>query len=146
MIEECQWCEQVLDDGEKLYPVWIGSPPQPEVTRAKGFVPKSVKSETVAFGSEDGGVQVLGKPIDEIHAIINAIESCDEMELKTYRRVEEAFGVDRVTQNPKTEIESRTNTRVAQEVSARIVVKPTVKDKSPDIKVCKYCKEMLQND
>lgn len=148
MIDEemCEFCEQWV---EELHPVYIGEIPSPKPVRVTETTAKSKKSETVAFGSVDGDIQVLGYPVDELVAIINCLENSEEFHLNTYQSV---FEVDsfphaqRVIENSSSVqgIKGKVNSYDSEvddtKVSAEITVEPKRENIQPDLLVCEFCK------
>jgi len=144
MIRECDYCERMLDEDEDTHPIFIGEMPKPEVIRYTEHTAKAAKRETVAYGEGGGGIQVLGRPVDEIMAILSTIENCENIDLKTYNRVNsvESANVDLGSPNP-----TRLSTTEHDDfLAAEITVRPKREDVEPDMKVCQFCKAEFENN
>jgi len=133
--DECGFCERVLDDGEELTPIYVGDPPesQPQTSRGLAEIDRRVN------GVNDAGfdqIEVFGYPIDEIMAILDAVERSDVIDIETKRAVEK---VQSVSGQVKALVETTVD---SSNVGAAVTVSPLPKsDPEPDIEVCRFCRE-----
>lgn len=145
-ITECDFCERWLDDEEDLHPIYVGEQPTPEPVRASAQKPEMGEMQTVGYGPENGNIQVLGRSVDEIAAILDAVEGSNEMQLNVYRSVFEQQRFDGKLGFEKGEVGNRVKGDIEFEenkslISAEVVVRPEGADREADMEVCGYCKE-----
>jgi len=100
----------------------------------------------IAYGGT-GNMQVLGYPVDEIKAILIAIEDLDTVNIETHRRVVRAVGGDAHPINIDTEeVHSMSYAENNDVVAAEIKSKPPEDNREPDSVICEYCKQKLQDE
>lgn len=133
-LRECGFCGQFLDNEEELIPIYAGDPPKPQPQTARGFV--EADRQVIGRRGEMGEVQVLGYEVDEIAAILDALERSDMIEFETKRAVEEVRAVGG-------EVKALAEATVdSSKVGAAVTVDaPQLSDPEPDLEVCRYCFE-----
>lgn len=143
---ECDFCGQVLDEEDELYPVWVGEQPDPKPVFARATAEKdrrvmgrSVSGRDDALPRDD--MQVLGRPMGQVVALMDALEHSDAIEVDYKEAVEEVYSVQ--STSPEALVETH---RDEGKVGAEIRVEPEVERPDPDMEVCPYCKEEFQND
>lgn len=92
---ECPLCEQPVGNDEESRGVWTEAPrARTDTTRATA--PK-VEERAMAYGTDDGpgrlDIEVLGKPVDEVVALIKALDSNGLVEYDTSPEVMEVRAV-----------------------------------------------------
>ena len=141
-IVTCDFCDEPLEEDEELHPIYVGEIPSPKPIIAKAEKEKIKKNIAGYKLDEYGETKVLSKPIDEIDAIMEAIEGCKEIEIKTARRVMEPVPLEQEPDLKTTrDFGSSTND---SKVGATVTVRPEPPRVTPDMEVCKICKEEFE--
>lgn len=135
--KQCDFCNMWLDDDEELYPVYIG----------KGSIQKEFSagvsdadSEVVGYRHDSGlsGVQILGRPVDEIEAILNALDNSSKIQLDTSRSVMPIHSVGEYNTDFTYDPDST-------KTGAKIVIQHK-DEREPDMMICSFCKREFQNE
>lgn len=134
--DECDYCDQTLDEDEQLHPVYVGERPDPKPIEARATTAK--RRDVVGYRkSAVDDVQVLGRPVDELTALIKALEGARGFEIEAKPSVMEVheFGdlqpqmVDAPANDSK--------------VGVKVTATPDPPSDTPDMMVCDYCKNEL---
>lgn len=140
MIDECDFCGNILDKDEELTPIFIGNPPAPKPIHLQGFS----EQPTNRKGDQ---MYASGYTVGEYLAIIDALESADIINFDTYaetRTVESVGGLiddKNIEPSPRQCFQSTIDENKA---GARVRIKPKFDEPEPDMQVCKFCKEAIQ--
>lgn len=131
--ERCGFCERLLDDGEETHPLYVGEPPKPKPRTARGFA----KTDRQVIGREFEDIQILDYAVDEIAAILDALERSRELDVDVKRAVEEvrAAGTGEVMALAEATID---NSKVGASIA---ISEPRMTDPDPDLEVCRFCLE-----
>lgn len=142
--DECDFCDQQLDDGEELVPIWIGEPAEPDTEMSQDVVEKPK-----ADGNRLGGMEprILNKPASEWLALWGALETSECIEVNT---------ADRVLEPPEPKVSPQAVIDSTQEsfdehvnrdkAGATVKVKPPKGHSEPDLEVCQFCSESLRSE
>lgn len=137
--DQCDFCNQFLDEDEELIPVYFGSPPTPQPIHLKGYHDKGPSRP----GSTRRREAVLrGKEIGEYFALIDALRSSDLVEFDTYRSVEEVKPSGEVSIEPNAlqKLDSVIN---EQKAAAEVRIHADFDEPEPDMMVCEHCEEAI---
>jgi len=143
---QCDLCEQHYYDSDDVdsESVFFGEAPAPRKVRAEAIEPKADRTQGL---NRTGQLQVLGKPADEIQALIVALEGSDRFEFKTARRVCEPQFEAELPQDPADipapDFDEQFNEDV---VGAMVTAEPRPSRAQPAAEVCEYCVEMIKHE
>lgn len=136
--KQCDFCNMWLDDeDEELYPIYVGKSNTQKIY-STGI--SNADSNVIGYRKHDGlnGVQVLGYPVNEIEAILDALDNCPNIELDTDRNVTPVHSIGEFNTD-------FTHDPDSTKTGAKIFVE--FKDeREPDMMVCSFCKEKFQNE
>ena len=135
--DECDFCERALDEDEDLVPVFVGTPEQPKSFAATGTAEKL--PDVVAYRSNNmDDVQVLGHSVDELSALLSAIQNDDRFEIDVCQSVDMAgvVGGDPVMMEVP----------VSDKVGVRLKACPREIHHVPDMELCSFCAESFSRD
>jgi hypothetical protein len=125
------------DEEEELHPVYIG----------KGSIQKEFStgisdadSKVVGYrhGSGLSGVQILERPVDEIEAILNALDNSSKIQLDTSRSIMPIHSVGEYNKDFTYDPDST-------KTGAKIVVEHK-DEREPDMMICSFCMEEFKNE
>lgn len=141
---QCDLCEQHYYESDDVdsEPVFFGEAPEPRTVRAEAFEPKH--DRTKGF-NRTGQMQVLGKPADEIVALLSALNQSDRFELSTARRVyqPEPEFVEDPSELTVPDYDENVNDGM---VGATVVAEPRPSRAQPAAEICEYCVETIKHD
>jgi len=136
--KQCDFCNMWLDDeGEELHPVYIG----------KGSIQKEFStgisdadSKVAGYRHDSGlsGVQILERPVDEIEAILNALDNSSKIQLDTARSVMPIHSAGEYNKDFTYDLDST-------KTGAKIVVEHK-DEREPDMMICSFCMEEFKNE
>lgn len=144
--DECDFCGQSLEESEELHPLWVGEQPDPKPVFARATEQKdrrvmgrSVSARDAAHKPED--IQVLGRPMGQVLALMEALDGSDAIEVEYKEAVRElrTFGSTEPQKLVQTEEDH-------DKVGVTVRVDPEVERPDPDMEVCEFCKEKFESD
>lgn len=118
---KCDHCGQVLDEGEELASVYIGEPPQPKEQRLKAT---NIKSRGRKYGYKHSPA--------EYKALYKALTAAPNIDVCL-------SGYINNVDNTKLDVKRNDN-----RAAALITIQPQINEREPDLEVCEYCEESLQ--
>lgn len=136
--DQCDFCDQELEEDEELEPIYIGSPPQPKPQRLKSFKDKSDRFE----------YQIQGRSISAHAALYEMLDSEDNIDLKLSDEVMECDPNEFVgkldTPSNREAFDSNIN---RDKAAARLTIYPDFGDsRLPDMEVCPLCADNLKEE
>jgi hypothetical protein len=150
---KCDFCDRNLDEDEELKSVFIGEPPEPETVGAYATAKKQRKvigrqTENSQLGGSST-VQVLGRPVGEIEALLKALDGSDVFTVNASQSVVEVNHNEEELRKMKTNpnhIPSFEETENTDKVAVEIEAKPEPCKRSPDLEVCEFCVESFRQE
>ena len=146
MLSECQFCGRILDADESLLPVYIGERPDPLPVKARATADKQRKV-VGRRANADADIEVLGRPVDEISALLTALEASDHFsidakqsvaELRMVGETEVSGFVEHSTSSVQSDIDT-------SKVGVTVRADPPSRTETPDLSVCEHCAESLSS-
>jgi len=171
--DECDFCGQVLEEDEELHPVWVGEQPDPKPVFARATAEKdrrvmgrSVSRRDDALPRDD--IQVLGRPMGQVVALMEALERSDAIQVDYKDAVQELRAVGSETPDALVEMSSPADDKLQRELSrvkedpnhvptftaeedhdkvgVEVRVEPEVERPEPDLEVCEFCKQSFEDE
>lgn len=139
--DECDFCDQVLDDDEDLVPVWVGEPSEPKTE----CVQKVQKKPSRRVGGDERFI--FNKPASEWIALWRALQECESVDVHTADRVLEPDPVwARVDERPMIQTDGGgfDDDVNDDKAGATVTVKPPSGHDDPDMELCEYCAESFR--
>lgn len=141
---QCDLCEQHYYDSDDVdsESVFFGEAPEPRTVQARSFQPKGDRE---MGRGRYGQPQVLGKPADELAALLTALDRSDRFELSTARRVYEPEPefVEDPDELTVTDYDENVNDDI---VGATVTAEPRPSRAQPAASICEYCVETIKHD
>jgi exoribonuclease R len=171
--DECDFCGQILEEDEDLHPVWVGEQPDPKPVFARATAKKDRRVMGRDTRRRDAvrerpDLEVLGRPMGQVVALMEALGRSDAIEVDYKDAVRELRAVGSETPDklvdmsaPADEKLQRTLEQVKKDpnhiptftgeedhdkVGVEIRVEPEVERPDPDMEVCEFCKESFEGD
>lgn len=144
--DECDFCDQPLDEDEELVPVYVGEPPTPKPRRLQGFAKHHRATRTSGYMSRQDlrDVRIYGHTVGEFAALLNALQSADGVDITMSPEVREvrSIGGERHMVSSSPDTPSRVETDLNREkAGARINIDAEHEPAEPDLMLCEYCAE-----
>lgn len=141
-FRECDLCGQVLDEDEELEPVFVGSPPEQKSRRNS----ETVKECDKRVGNSD----YRGRRFDYYVGLDKVVENMDGVQARFIPQVMETDfqrmeDVGNLKRDPKATVTFDQNVR-EDLVAVELVVEPDLREPEPDLRVCEFCRESLQEE
>jgi len=140
---ECDFCGQWLDEDEELHPIFVGEPPEPKAVtaRATAEADQRVMGRQVDnSGLPRDDIQVLGRPMGQVKALMEALETHSNIEVAYQEAVQEVHSVG-LSEQPEAIVADYDSDRVGVHVH----VEPRSHNPEPDMMVCDFCKDEFQS-
>jgi len=140
----CDFCNESLEEDEELHPIFIGKPPKAKPVRIeqsqkkmeKNIGYRSQSKHGFEHGMNNESMVILGRPADEISAILKGLEGHPKVRIDSGRQV--------VT--PSFEMDDRSDQFNEEVVGINITIEPNQRIPSPDLEVCPVCEEGLKEE
>lgn len=148
--DECEFCDRVLDENEGLTPVFIGGRTKPKPVIARATAEKQREVIGCRTGSGLDGVETLNRPVDELSAIIQALEGCNAIDIDAKGAVKEVYTIGEreprkfVSESAKGVDFDHDVDR--SKVGVTITTQPRERCETPDLEVCEFCAESLRGE
>jgi hypothetical protein len=150
--DECDFCDRVLEEDEELSPVWIGSMPDPHTEVARETAEKVNKR--VGANSVQGNPLVLGRPIGQIKALLQALDSLESVNVEYKDRVmDSVYSIADTQPQAMISMEEEDTATIpsldkevnADKVGVSVTISPESHTPQPDLEVCEFCEESLNS-
>jgi len=154
--DECDFCKRVLEKEEELYPVWIGEMPEPKTHCTKATAEKSEKIMGYRTSNQSEvrkrpDTRILGRPIGDVVALMRALNYSNKISVEYRDVIEEFHSVGNKAPQAFAEVSKSkktnhlTNSCEERKTGAEVRVEPEFERPDPDLEVCEFCKESIQN-
>lgn len=137
--QECDFCDRALDEDEELTPIYVGSPPGPRPAEARATAEKQRKV-VGRRADPDSDLEVLDRPLDEIVALLKAIDTSDRFTLEAKQAVAEVYATG---EEQPVQFDTDVN---YDKVGVTLRAEPKPSNQVPDMMVCEFCAEGLSGN
>lgn len=157
--DECDFCGQVLEEDEDLHPVWVGEQPHPKPVFARATAEKDRRVMGRDTRRRDDvrerpDLEVLGRPLGQVIALMEALGRSDAIEVDYKDAVQEVRAVGSESPDALVDMSAPADAKLQRltaeedhgKVGVEIRVEPEVERPDPDLEVCEFCKESFEDD